>query len=113
MNTTYSPAEIIWQQIPLGVKMSLGVREQCKRNNDKSLVMKVGANNSRLQVWITLNSHDLYDIVLLKGITRHKERNTVDDAWLCEGVRKVWTRHDIFAEMLGEVLLRMESENWG
>lgn len=93
--------------------MSLGVREQCKRNNDKSLVMKVGANNSRLQVWITLNSHDLYDIVLLKGITRHKERNTVDDAWLCEGVRKVWTRHDIFAEMLGEVLLRMESENWG
>ena len=115
MTTTNHPsiAETIWQQIPIGVKMSLGVREQVQRNRDRSLVMKVGPNNSRFQLWVTLNGHDLYDIVLLKGVTRYKERYTVVDALHCQGVRNVWTRHDIFAEQLGEVLLRMESENWG
>jgi hypothetical protein len=91
----YTPADIIWQQIPLGVKMSLGVRKQHSDNNARSLVMNVGPSNARYQVWITLNGHDMYDITLFRGKT------------------EVWQRLDIFAEMLGEVLLRMESENWG
>lgn len=95
MTTIYSPAEVIWQQIPLGVKMSLGVRQQHSRDNATTLVMNVGPNRSRFQVIITLNGHDLYDITLNKG------------------TKEVWQRHDIFAEMLGEVLLRMESQNWG
>ena len=32
---------------------------------------------------------------------------------LYKNKKQVWERSDIFAEMLGEVLLRMESENWG
>lgn len=95
MTTTYSPAEIIWQQIPLGVKMSLGVRNQHSEQSGLALVFNAGANHSRYKVQVTLNAHDLYDITLFKG------------------TKEVWQRFDIFAEMLGEVLLRMESENWG
>jgi hypothetical protein len=93
MTTTYSPAQIIWQQIPLGVKMSLGVRKPIATSH--TLAMNVGASHSRYQVRISLNGHDLYDITLYKN------------------KKQVWERSDIFAEMLGEVLLRMESENWG
>jgi hypothetical protein len=95
MTTTVSPAQIIWHQIPIGVKMSLGVRKQHTDNNGRSLVMNVGASQSRYQVWVTLNGYDLYDITLFKS------------------KKEVWQRNDVFAEMLGEVLLRMESENWG
>jgi hypothetical protein len=95
MTTTKAPAQIIWHQIPLGVKMSLGVRKQHITNDGRTLVMNVGPNRARYQVAVTINGHDLYDITLSKG------------------VKQVWERHDIFAEMLGEVLLRMESQNWG
>ena len=96
MNRTYTPAEIIWQQIPLLTKMSLGVRKQHTENEGRELVMNVGPNNSRYQVRVVLNGNDLYDITLTKG---------------AKGI--VWQRFDIYAEMLGEVLLRMETENWG
>lgn len=97
MNTqTPTPAQIIWKQIQLGVKMSLGVRKQHQDSTGRALVMNVGPNNSRYEVTISLNGHDLYDIRLTKG---------------ARGL--VWERSDIFAEMLNEVLLRMESENWG
>lgn len=76
--------------------MSIGVRLPARVDNDgKSLVMKVGPNYGRYEVRVTLNGHDLYDVILFKNN------------------REVWQRYDIFNEMLGEVLLRMESENWG
>jgi hypothetical protein len=93
---------IIWSQIPVGVKMSIGVRLPIKlgktmtvTSDGRGLSMKVGPNHSRYEVTINLNGHDLYDITLTKS------------------GKEVWSRTDIFAEMLGEVLLRMESQNWG
>jgi hypothetical protein len=93
---------IIWSQIPVGVKMSIGVRLPIKlgktmtvTSDGRGLSMKVGPNHSRYEVTINLNGHDLYDITLTKS------------------GKEVWNRTDIFAEMLGEVLLRMESQNWG
>lgn len=94
--TAPSPAEIIWRQIELGVKMSLGVRKQHQDFSGRQLIMSVGPNNSRYEVAISLNGRDTYDISLSKG---------------AKGV--VWERLDIYAEMLNETLLRMESENWG
>lgn len=76
--------------------MSLGVRKQHQDATGRSLIMNVGANNSRYEVTITLNGRDTYDIVLRKGV---------------KGI--VWERQDIYAEYLNEVLLRMESQNWG
>lgn len=93
--STIAPAQITWQQIPLGVKMSLGARNQHLDNKGRSLVMNVGPGRGRYEVWVTLNGYDLYDITLFKS---NKE---------------VWSRFDIYCENLGEVLLRMESENWG
>ncbi len=82
--------------------MSIGVRLPIKlgktmtvTSDGRGLSMKVGPNHSRYEVTINLNGHDLYDITLTKS------------------GKEVWSRTDIFAEMLGEVLLRMESQNWG
>ena len=96
MSTALQPAQITWRQISVGVKMSMGVRLPVQTANaGRTLVMKVGPNHSRYAVHVTINGHDLYDITLFKG------------------VKEVWARRDIYAEYLDEVLLRMESENWG
>lgn len=95
MRTDSYPAQIIWGQIQLGVKMSLGVRKQHSSSDGRTLIMNVGPSNSRFCVSITLNGHDTYDISLQKG------------------KKTVWERSDIYAEYLNEVLLRMESQNWG
>jgi hypothetical protein len=95
-NTTgLSVAQITWQQIELGVKMSLGARNMQPANNSRSLVMSVGPTRRKFEVWITLNGFDLYDITLFNG------------------QKQVWAKTDVFYEALNSTLLRMESENWG
>lgn len=80
----------------IGVRLPIKLGTTVKITNDgRSLTLKVGPNHQRYEVTITLNGHDLYDITLVKG------------------TKEVWTRTDIYAEYLNEVLLRMESENWG
>jgi hypothetical protein len=93
---------IIWSQIPIGVKMSLGMRDGEVKDN--SLEVRVGPMRPARKVKITLNGSDLYDIELVK-MKKGKEGFVS------------WQREDsydsLYADQLGEVLLWMESKNWG
>jgi len=54
-------ANTIWQQIEVGVKMSLGARNAAIKNDGETLVMQV---SSVRQLWVSIthNASDYYDI---------------------------------------------------
>ena len=88
-------ATTTWRQIPIGVKMSLGARDQA--GNGSTLSFTVGNGRKGLfKVSIALNGSDLYDIELVKF-----KRKTYEKVVLAKAA-------DIGCETLGRVLLGME-----
>lgn len=102
MTTFHLPSEICWQQIEIGVKMSLGVRKMHTTNDGKTLRMEVGPVRSPRMVDITINSHDLYDVLCTR--TKRDQNRTVVFQF---------SAGDVDATLLNETLLRMERECWG
>jgi hypothetical protein len=96
--------QVLWSQIPVGVKMSLGMRDAAIIDDGKGVEARVGPQRPQRKVKITLNAADLYDIQLWKMKTGSRGFAS----WQLED-----SYDSLYADQLGEVLLWMESKNWG
>ena len=102
MEMTETVGGIIWMQIPIGVKMRLGMRDGVTTHS--SLECRVGPMHPIRKLEISLNAFDLYDIKLSKL----KKGSQGFRSWVIED-----EYGSVFADSLEEVLLWMESKNWG
>jgi len=95
-------ANTIWQQIEVGVKMSLGARNAAVKNDGETLVMQV---SSVRQLWVSIthNASDYYDI----ACWQNKKINGVPT----EVIK--WVATDVDCFQLNGELLRLEREVWG
>lgn len=95
----------IWRQIPIGVKMRLGMRDA--RIIDGALEMRVGPLRPQRKVVICLNMWDLYNVELYK----------LKPGPIGEKSFVTWELEDCYDSVsvydLGEVLIWMEGKNWG
>lgn len=103
MTTTQTPskttAHAVLQQVELGVKMSLGMRDLVALDN--GLQARVGPGSRRLWVEVTLNALDLWDVRLAR-LPRGG----------CELVT-VLEKSCVHADDLSRTLLAVEREGWG
>lgn len=81
-------------QIGMGVRMNLGARDYAHDDPNGVLMFRIGAERSKRRAVVKLNGSDLYDIEI--------GRLTRDLEYVVEAQET-----DLYADMLGEALIRM------
>lgn len=101
MNATPGTADIIWSQIPSGVKVRLGARQAVGDNAKGYLHFTVGPNrrNKPLKVQIRLDPNDTYTVKLVRCDLRTGEATMLEEA------------DGLYFDMLGELLVRWEGRH--
>jgi hypothetical protein len=94
-------ATIIWQQVPAGVRMSLGARQPVGDENKGYLQFTVGPSKGEVvfKVTIRLEPSDTYTVKLIRCDLRTGEAADLESA------------SDVYCDQLGELLLRWEGRH--
>lgn len=97
---TPGKATVIWQQIPIGVKMRLGVRQVVGDESRGYLHFTVGpARRDPFKVTIQLDPGDTYTVKLVRCKLRAGETHVLEQA------------SDVYFDQLGELLTRWEGQH--